>query len=351
MGCVRETAGAPHSSLAGDLHHSRKGFPLTSPVRVIVLAEGTFADADIESGRAGDRAEVRVASLACPDDVALHTADADAVIVTNNPLTAEHLERFGPGVRLIARAGIGLDAIDLEAARARGLAVYHVPDYATAEVATHAVAMLLAVHRRLKEADLLARTSWREWAQLKPIVPIEEATVGILGFGRIGRAVATRLQPFARATQAFDPFAEISEPGVQSVPTLEDLAATSDIVSIHVPLTPETRGIFSKDVIGLLKPEAILINVSRGGLVDEDALVAALEGGRLAGAALDVTAEEPPPSDSPLFRAPRLLLSPHVAWYSEGAERRLRENVVDAILGYLVGEQPAVGRFAVESPA
>jgi D-3-phosphoglycerate dehydrogenase / 2-oxoglutarate reductase len=314
---------------------------------VIVLAEGTFADASLERARAGERADVRVASLATPGDVAVNTADAEAVIVTNNPLTAEHISRLGSGVRLIARAGIGLDAIDLDAAAERGLAVFHVPDYATAEVATHAVAMLLAVHRRLVEADAVARDSWTEWAQLKPIRPIEECTVGIVGFGRIGRAVAARVAPFAGAVQAFDPFTTVSR--VKSVGSIDELASTSDFVTMHLPLTPETQNLISSSVIDALKPGAVVVNVSRGGLVDEAALCAALADGRLAGAALDVAETEPPPPDSPLFAAPRLLLSPHVAWYSEGAERRLRENVVDAILQILAGARPTVGRIALEA--
>jgi D-3-phosphoglycerate dehydrogenase / 2-oxoglutarate reductase len=304
---------------------------------VIVLAEGTFADASLERARAGERADVRVASLATPGDVAVNTADAEAVIVTNNPLTAEHISRLGSGVRLIARAGIGLDAIDLDAAAERGLAVFHVPDYATAEVATHAVAMLLAVHRRLVEADAVARDSWTEWAQLKPIRPIEECTVGIVGFGRIGRAVAARVAPFAGAVQAFDPFTTVSR--VKSVGSIDELASTSDFVTMHLPLTPETQNLISSSVIDALKPGAVVVNVSRGGLVDEAALCAAL----------DVAETEPPPPDSPLFAAPRLLLSPHVAWYSEGAERRLRENVVDAILQILAGARPTVGRIALEA--
>lgn len=314
----------------------------------IVLAQGTFADARIEQEAARGRATVREASLATPADVASNTADAHAVIVTINPLTAAHIAALGKGVRMISRAGIGLDAIDLEAARARGISVYHFPDYATAEVATHAVAMLLAVHRRLREADLLAREAWTEWSLLKPIHPIEDATIGIVGYGRIGRAVASRLRPFAKGIQAYDPVSPVSDGDITGVSTLEDLLRTSDMVSLHLPLTPKTTNLLGAAEIALMPAGAILVNVSRGGLVDETALAAALSAGHLGGAGFDVSREEPPAVDSPLYHAPRLLLSPHIAWYSERAEMRLRRNAVEAILAVSQGASPSTGRFAVE---
>jgi D-3-phosphoglycerate dehydrogenase len=314
----------------------------------IVLARGTFTESSVEDARAGGRARFVVAPLATPDDVSRHTADADAIIVTNDPLSAAHLEALGPRVRLIARAGIGLDAIDLGAARRRGLAVYHVPDYATSEVANHAVAMILALHRKLRDADELARSGWKDWPTLKPIDALEDLVVGLLGYGRIGRAVASRLRPFGCTIRVFDPFVAVDEDGVEPAASLLDLLRTSDCLSLHLPLTPETKGLLAAAELAQLKLGALLVNVSRGGLVDEAALVAALHAGRLGGAALDVLSHEPPAADAPILLAPRVLLSPHVAWYSQGSERRVRETVVDAILDYLAGRRPAVGRLAIE---
>ena len=314
----------------------------------IVVAEGTFADLRVEEETLGDRAEIRLASLRTPADVAAATADAHAVVVTNNPLNGEHIAALGPQVRLIARAGIGLDAIDCEAAARRTLAVYHVPDYATNEVATHAAAMMLAVHRRLREADDIARTRWPRWAELKPIHAIESATVGIVGLGRIGLAVAHRLRPFAARLIGFDPLVQDPVDAVSVVESLRAVLEASDLVSVHVPLTATTRGMISGEQLGWMRKGAILVNVSRGGLVDEEAVAAALESGRLGGAAFDVSEHEPPSPDSPLLRAPRLLLSPHTAWYSETAEIRLRRTVVEAIVSYLSTRTIERGRLAVD---
>lgn len=314
----------------------------------IVLAAGTFADADVERMHAGARAEVAVAPLATPQQVAANTRLADAVIVTNNPLGPDHLAAMGAGVRIVARAGIGLDAIDLETARSRGLAVYHVPDYATAEVATHAVAMLLALHRRLVDADRLARSAWSDWRSLAPIRPLHEATVGIVGLGRIGAAVAERLGPLAAEVVAYDPVVESPPSSVRRASTLESLLEASDAVTLHVPLTPETAGLIAAEELARMRDDALLVNVSRGGLVDEPALVAALQAGRLGGVALDVLAVEPPDPRSPLLLTPRVLLSPHVAWYSESAEIRLRRNVIDAVVAYLAGDRTGIGRFAID---
>jgi D-3-phosphoglycerate dehydrogenase / 2-oxoglutarate reductase len=314
----------------------------------IVLAHGTFTDAKVEVARAAGRARCVVAPLRTPNDVVRHTADTDAVIVTNHPLSQAHIDALGSAVRLIARAGIGLDAIDLEAARRRGVGVYHVPDYATAEVATHAVSMLLALHRKIKHADEIAGRDWSAWTELKPIVSIEELVVGLVGCGRIGRAVAARLRPFAATIRAFDPHAPVEDAGIESSASLRELLATSDIISLHLPLTDETTGMISAEAISEMRDGALLVNVSRGALVDEAALVSALESGKLGGAALDVLAEEPPRGDAPILSAPRVLLSPHVAWYSDSAERRLRENVVEAVLAILGGRRPEIGRLAVE---
>jgi D-3-phosphoglycerate dehydrogenase len=315
---------------------------------LIVVAEGTVHDTTVEETHLAGRAVVRLAVIDSPDQLREATRDAQAVVVTTNPLSSAHIAALGDGVRVIGRAGTGLDAIDLEAARARGLFVYHTPDYCTSEVATHALALILAVHRRLLDADRQARTDFANWRALGTIPPLDALTAGVVGGGRIGRAVMARLLPFVGRVLSYDPFVDSDLAGVERVDSLDTLLRRSDIVTLHLPLTPQTRGMIGARELGLLPEGAIVVNVSRGGLVDEAALRAALEDGRLAGAALDVLATEPPRADDPILDAPRLMLSPHLAWYSSASERRVRTQVLDGVLACLAGEPPKTGRIAVD---
>ena len=314
-----------------------------------VLAEGTFDGVDIEQEHlAGRPVEMRMARLATAEDVERETADAEAVIVTWNPFPAELIARLGPKLRIIGRCGIGLDAIDLEAARARGLAVFHCPDYATEEVATHTLAMILALNRKLVAGDAAARRDWMAWHHLKPVLPLGEQTAGVVGLGRIGRAVAERLRPLFGTVLGFDPYVETPPEGVQLVALLDELLRASDVLTLHTALTDETRGLLGRRELSLLQPDAILVNVSRGGLVDTAALVEALHEGRIGAAGLDVLANEPPPPNDPVMCAPNLLLSPHFAWYSGASERRARTITVDGLFDYLEERPLRGGRLAVE---
>lgn len=315
---------------------------------LIVVAEGTIRQTDVEEAHLAGRAAVRLARIDTPEQVREATRDAQAVVVTTNPLTAAHIAALGEGVRVIGRAGTGLDAIDLEAARARNLFVYHTPDYCTSEVATHALALILAVHRRLVDADRQARKDFANWRALTPIPSLDALTAGVVGGGRIGRAVMTRLLPFVERVLTYDPYVDSAPEGVERVDSLDALLRRSDIVTLHMPLTAQTRGMIGARELGLLPDGAIVVNVSRGGLIDETDLRGALEGGRLAGAALDVLTSEPPRPDDPILGAPRLLLSPHLAWYSSASERRVRTQVLDGVLACLAGDPPQTGRIAVD---
>jgi D-3-phosphoglycerate dehydrogenase len=315
---------------------------------LIVFAEGSIRDVALEEGHVAGRASVRLARIDSPEQVRDATADAQAVIVTTNPLTAAHIAALGDGVRVIGRAGTGLDAIDLEAARARGILVYHTPDYATNEVANHALALILAVQRRILEADRQARTDFTGWRALTPVAPLEELTAGVVGGGRIGRAVAARLLAFVKNVVMYDPYIDSVPEPLERAESLDDLLRRSHILTLHMPLTPETRGMIGAREIGLMPEGAIVVNVSRGGLVDEGDLRAALESERLAGAGLDVLATEPPRADDPILGAPRLTLSPHFGWYSSASEVRVRTQAVDGVIACLAGEAPQTGRIAVD---
>src|SRR5438067_5586884 len=268
------------------------------------MAEGTFADTELEREHlAGEPVEITMVPLHTAEDVARETAEADAVIVTWNPLPKGLIDCFGPKVRIIGRAGIGLDSIDLEAARERGVAVFHCPDYATEEVATHTLAMILALNRKLVAADAAARRDWMAWHHLKPVRPLSEQTAGVVGLGRIGRAMAARLVPLFGATLGFDPFVADAPEGVRLVSSLDELLAASDVVTLHSALTPETRGLLGRRELAQLKEGATLVNVSRGGLIDQDALVEALREGQIGSAGIDVLATEPPRQDDPIMEA------------------------------------------------
>jgi D-3-phosphoglycerate dehydrogenase len=318
---------------------------------LLVFAEGAFRVTDVEEAHLAARGSIRVAQIDTPDRVREATRDAQALVVTTHPLTSAHIAALGDGVRVIGRAGTGLDAIDLDAARARGLFVYHTPDYATNEVATHALALILAVQRRILEADRVARTDFTGWSALKPIAPLQELVAGVVGGGRIGRAVMSRLLPLVARVVAFDPYVDAMPDGVERLGSLDELLRISNIVTLHMPLTPESRGMIRARELGLMPAGSIIVNVSRGGLIDQEELRAALEGGHLAGAALDVLTTEPPPPDDPILGAPRLLLSPHLGWYSSASERRVRTQLIDGVMALLMGDAPPTGRIAVDPRA
>lgn len=314
----------------------------------LVLARGTWTEADTEREHIADRlADVRVASLSTIEEIAQETQSADGIIVTTDPLPREFIERLGPRVRIIARAGIGLDAIDLHAAEDRGVAVFHTPDYATDEVATHAVALILALNRKIVAADGISRTDWPRWKNLGPIEPLYEQTVGVIGAGRIGRATIDRLLPLTGRVLVYDPYVKDLPPAAEPAASIDDLLRESDILTLHMPLTDETRAMIGKREIYLLKPGATIVNVSRGPLIDEEALVEALVEGQLGGAGLDVLEQEPPPDGAAVLTAPNLILSPHLGWYSVASERRTRTMAVDGMLDYLEGRAPRAGRLAV----
>lgn len=313
----------------------------------IVVGEGVFNDVSVEEAHAGDSATISLARIDDPADVATATREADALIVTTHALTRAHVEQLQSTVRVVARAGVGVDAIDLVALRERGIALVNTPGYATEEVATHAVALLLALQRRLVSADAVARDNWRDWRRVGAIAPLQEMTVGLVGCGRIGRAFTARIVPLVAHVLVYDPLASESPPRTELVGGLAELLERSDAISLHAPLTEETAGIIDGEAIARMRHGALLVNVARGGLVDETAAADALHAGQLGGVAVDVLAEEPPPVDAPLLGAPGTLVTPHIAWYSSGSERRVREQAVDGVLRVLAGRSPEPAAFVV----
>lgn len=258
---------------------------------------------------------------------------AVAAIVSTDPFDAAVLAA-SPRLRVIARVGVGVDSIDVDAATARGVAVTITPGANEATVADHTVALMLAALRRLCEHDGAVRDGrWNRTGRHTPWL-LTGSTVGLVGFGQIGRTVARRLAGFDVRVLATDPIVP-REPGVEAV-SLDALLAQSDVVSLHAPLLPTTRRLIGARELALMRADAVLVNTARGGVVDEQALVAALESGRLRAAALDVFEEEPPRA-SRLLALANVVLSPHNAGLSipsiEEMTRRATSSVIDVVLG------------------
>lgn len=249
--------------------------------------------------------------------------DAHAILVTSAPITRRVLEAL-PELRAVVRYGVGLDNIDLQAARELGVAVRNVTDFCTDEVADHTLALVLALARRICAHARATRDGrWRGVAGSMHRLAGRRA--GVLGFGAIGRAVARRLQALGMEVVSHDPFADeasAAEQGITLVP-LQELLATSHVVTVNCPLTDETHHLIGEAELAAMKPTALLVNTARGEIIDEAAVARALEGGEIAGAGLDVLETEPPSGDNPLLASPDAIVTPHVGWASEEAAREV----------------------------
>ena len=279
--------------------------------------------------------ELVVADCRTEEDVAeaLERHRPDALLVQFAPVGARALSDAN-GLAAIVRYGVGVDNIAVDVAEARGIAVGRVPDYCVEEVAEHTIALLLAVERRIVELAVQTRAGRWEWHAARPTRRVADLRLGLVGFGQIARAVGMRGGAFGMRLAAHDPGVEPHEMREQGVEPLafEDLLRRSDVLSLHVPLTEETRGLIGRSELELLPEGAIVLNTARGGLVDEVALAEALVSGRLRGAGIDVLAEEPPSAAHPLRTAPGAVLTPHVAWYSEKAVVELRRKAVETAI-------------------
>lgn len=272
--------------------------------------------------------------------------EADGILALREPFTARVLAELKQ-CKVISRFGVGLDSIDLSAAAQAGITVTNVPDSNTEEVATHALAMLLHLNRKLHTYDAALRAG--NWDPMQIGAGIQRpghTVLGVVGMGRIGRLVAQRARGLGFQVWAYDPFLDEQECARLDVRpvSLDLLFAEADAVSLHVPLNEETRNLVGARRIAGMKRGAVLINVSRGGLIDEEALAEALTSGHLAGAALDAFAQEPSPPDNPLLRAPNTLFSPHAAHYSHQSYAEVRTKAFAEVAAVLRGEEP---RYAV----
>ena len=308
---------------------------------VVAITDFTFPSLEIEERivhAAG--AELRAGNDRHIAALKLLVADADAVITQFAPIHAEVISEMRR-VKVIVRYGIGYDTVDVKAARERGIPVCNIPDYCIDEVADHTLAFILGVTRQVVPNTLYIRDGkWGLATPLDQLRTLRDQTVGIVGFGRIGREVAARLAPFKSRRLVFDAFVPadtIRSAGCEPV-TLEELLTQSDIVTLHCPSTPQTKKLLNTDALARMKRGAVVVNLARGDLIDTAALIAALQSGHLAGAAIDVCDPEPIPTDSPLRSLPNVIVASHIASASPKSVRTLRETAAHIAVMALRGE-------------
>jgi D-3-phosphoglycerate dehydrogenase / 2-oxoglutarate reductase len=297
---------------------------------------GTIAPEEAVLQAAG--VEYRLHQAKTEDDVIAVARDADAIILQYAPITGRVLDGL-PRCRVAVRYGVGVDTVDLTAATERGVVVANVPDYCFEEVSDHALAMGLALWRGVVYYDRAIRGgTWNATAK-KPMFRLRGKVMGLIGTGRIGACLARKAAGVGMTVLAYDPYLTTWPDGIRSV-SLEDLLRESDIISLHLPLTSETRHLIGETALKQMKPTALLVNTARGGLVDTDALCRALADGRIGGAALDTLEEEPIPAASPLFAFPNVILSPHAGWFSEQSQADLKRKTAEAAIAVLRGQRP-----------
>jgi D-3-phosphoglycerate dehydrogenase len=284
--------------------------------------------------------EYRMSKSAAADDILAVARDADAILVTYAKLPGELLRRL-TRCKAIGRFGLGVDNIDLPAAKECGIAVNYVPDYCLREVSDHAMALLLALARKVTLANKLVQSGRWEVPPIVPLRRLEGQVLGLVGFGNIPRTLAPKAKAFGLKVLTYDPYVvaeALVATGVESV-SFDELLARSDFISVHAPLQPATRGLMNAKTFAKMKKGAFLINTARGPLVDEPALIAALDSGHLGGAALDVVTTEPLAKDSALIGRDNVILTPHTAFYSVEALEELQTKCASDVARVLSGEK------------
>ncbi|HET7729569.1 MAG TPA: C-terminal binding protein [Usitatibacter sp.] len=299
-----------------------------------LITDHDFPDVELEKALFRDAGmELVTAQCRSEDEVIAAAVGCQGVLVQYAPINARVLAAR-PEIRIASRFGAGYDTIDVDAAREHGVWVANSPDYGSADVATHALAMALSLVRHLPAFDRDVRAGRWHYASTGPLRRANAMTLGLLGLGRIGKRMAAAAHPCFGRVIACDPYIAPGEFAsyVERVDQ-ETLFTRADVLSLHVPLTAETRGLVNRRMLESMKRDAFLVNTARGAVVDLDALLAALDAGAIGGAALDVLPREPLDPDHPLLRHPRVLLSPHAAFYSVDGEEELRtkaaQNLID----------------------
>ncbi|MDS0260649.1 C-terminal binding protein [Haloarcula sp. S1CR25-12] len=301
-------------------------------------------DPMIDAGRLREQLDADVTVAATDSEAALVDAadGADGLVVdVNTPVGAAVFDRLD-GLRVVARAGVGIENIDVAAATKHGVTVTNAPDYCTREVATHTVTLLLDCARSVAAYDRDTRAGNWGWERGRRVHRLRGRTLGLVSFGPIARRVREQVRGFDIDVVAYDPYVDaetMADADVEKV-TLEALYDQADFVSLHAPLTDGTRGLVDADALDAMHDHAVLVNTGRGGLVDEAALADALAEGTIAAAGLDVLRTEPPAPDHPLVELDNCVVTPHAAWYSAEARAELNATVAANVRAALAGETP-----------
>jgi len=308
----------------------------------VVVSDYDYADLGIEREILREIGAELVPSQCRTEEEVLEVArDADAILSQYAPISRRVIESLSK-CKVIGRYGIGVDTIDVEAATERGIAVVNVPSYCEDEVSDHTLALILACTRKIVQFTADVKGGKWDWKRGRPIFRLRGQTLGLVAFGKIPKLVAKKARALGLNVIAYDPYVpeeEFARFGVKKV-GFDELLQEADIISVHTPLTEETRHMFSTREFRAMKRSAYIINTSRGPVIDEKALCDALTSGEIAGAGLDVLEEEPPKGDNPLLRLDNVVLTPHVAWYSEDSQEELRTKLAQDIARVLTGKIP-----------
>jgi D-3-phosphoglycerate dehydrogenase/C-terminal binding protein len=324
------------------------------PRAKVIITDFVSCPLDLEQEVLGDLADIHALDAFNEDELIGRIEDADAVMIYHQfNVTARTIERLGR-CKLIVRCGAGVDNVDHAFARTRGIPVANIPDYGTEDVADSAIAMMLTLARGVHVLNSRLRRGELPWnyIQVAPLHRVRGRVCGIIGVGRIGGATALRAKALGMDVVFFDPYAPDGRDkslGIRRAETLDDLLRQSHLLTLHCPLTPETRHMISDAALSLLPPGAVVVNTARGAVVDTSALLRAIERRHLIGAGIDVLEQEPPRDDDPLLQAwrdpnhpahDRLILNPHSAFYTEEGLRDMRVKGSENVRRVLLGGQP-----------
>jgi D-3-phosphoglycerate dehydrogenase / 2-oxoglutarate reductase len=306
---------------------------------VVLITDHTWPDVEVERSIL-EVAGLRVVDAPAPDEASLRTLAVDAVaIMTCFAQVTPSIVESASALKVVARYGVGVDNIAVDVATSRRIPVTYVPDYCVAEVAEHALALLLSLARGVVRYDRSVSAGGWDLGVAAPLRRIEGQTLGVVGCGRVGQRLAQKARGLGMRVLGYDANPVVASVGIESV-DLATLLARSDFVSLHVPLLPATRSLVGESFLRQMKPTAYLVNTARGGLVDVAILARALREGWIAGAGLDVQPQEPPATDHPLRGLDTVVLTPHVSFYSEESLHDLRRRTAQSVVDVLGGRSP-----------
>ncbi len=297
---------------------------------------GSIEEEKKEFGRIG--AELILAQVKEEEDLIRTCKDADGLINQYALLTRRVLERL-PNCKVISRYGVGVDPVDLKAATDLGIIVANVPDYCMDEVSNQTISMILTLIRKTAFFDQKVKSGQWDFHSGIPIYRTRGKTLGLVGCGKIGLEVAKKISNFGVKVISFDPYLQKAPEGIE-LTDLDTLLKESDFISIHCPLNDSTRHLIGQREFGKMEKKPILINTSRGPIIDEKALIKALEDGRVSGAGLDVLEKEPPDSKNPMLKMENVVLSPHVGFYSVESISELKRRTAENVSAVLLGKWP-----------